>query len=178
MLDYENAPGETGTPPQHWPLGATLQLQEAQATLVMVAHPHCPCTRATIRELALLMARCEGLVKAYVLFYRPQGFGENWEKSDLWYSAAAIPGVTVIEDEVGAEAQRFHATVSGQTMLYDVQGRLRFNGGITASRGHNGDNAGRSAIVSFLTQGAITRPEVFVFGCRLLGENHENGSVE
>jgi hypothetical protein len=139
----------------------------------MLAHPHCPCTRASIGELALLMAHSQGRVTAYVLFLKPAGFSDDWEKTDLWHSAASIPGVKVMIDDGGAEARRFHAATSGQTMLYDAEGRLLFSGGITGSRGHAGDNAGRSAIVSLLNTGAAERAETFVFGCRLFGANSE-----
>ncbi len=133
----------------------------------MLAHPHCPCTRASVGELARLMTRCEGLLTARVLFFEPPDAPEGWVRTDLWRSAAAIPGVDVLEDESGVEAGRFGATTSGQTVLYDVNGRLLFRGGITGARGHAGDNAGRSAIVSLLTGGTAGRMETSVFGCAL-----------
>jgi len=34
-------------------------------------------------------------------------------------------------------------------MLYDKLGQLVFNGGITSSRGHEGDNEGQDAIIVF-----------------------------
>jgi len=71
----------------------------------------------------------------------------------------------------GAEAARFHATTSGYVLLYDVNGKLRFHGGITGSRGHSGDNAGRSAIEAILMGGLAETKQTFVFGCPLLGQN-------
>jgi hypothetical protein len=116
------------------------------------------------------MAQAQGRVTAYVLFVKPSGSADDWEKTDLWQSAASIPGVTVVVDD-GAEAQRFHAVTSGQTALYDVEGRLQFSGGITGSRGHSGDNAGRSAIVSLLNTGDAERTKTSVFGCPLYGSH-------
>lgn len=139
----------------------------------MMAHPHCPCTRASVGELALLMARTQGRVTSYVLLLKPQGLPKNWEKTDLWNSAASIPGVHVLPDEDGIEAERFHVATSGQTLLYDRDGRLKFSGGITAARGHSGDNAGRSAIVSLLMQGETERTETSVFGCPLFDRSSE-----
>jgi hypothetical protein len=112
------------------------------------------------------MAQADGRVAAYVLFVKPEGSADDWEQTDLWQSAASIPGVHVLVDD-GAEALRFHAVTSGQTALYDVAGRLLFSGGITASRGHSGDNAGRSAIVSLLNSGEAEQTETAVFGCSL-----------
>ena len=67
------------------------------------------------------------------------------EAKVTYYSAAEIPGVEVVSDEDDAQSAAFGAAVSGQTLLYDREGRLIFSGGITAARGHAGDNAGRSA---------------------------------
>jgi hypothetical protein len=173
LWSYENAPGMGAKPPNSWPAKSQIQRATDRATLVMLAHPHCPCTRASIGELALLMAQSQGRVTAYVLFLKPPGFSDEWEKTDLWQSAASIPGVNVLIDESGAEALRFHAATSGQTMLYDADGRLLFSGGITGSRGHAGDNAGRSSIVSLLNTGTAERAETFVFGCQLFGANSE-----
>jgi hypothetical protein len=106
-------------------------------------------------------------VTAYVLFVKPQGFSDEWVQSDLWASAAAIPGVTPVMDDGGAEAGLFHAETSGQTVLYDAAGNLLFRGGITSARGHAGDNAGRTAIVSLLTSEESEERDTPVFGCPL-----------
>lgn len=173
LWGYENTPGTAAQPPHQWPADSNISAARDHATLVVLAHPHCPCTRATIGELASIMAHSQGRLTAYVLFLKPAGFSEEWEKSDLWQSAASIPGVTVVIDDQGAEAKRFHAATSGQTLLYDAGGRLLFSGGITGSRGHSGDNAGRSAIISFVNSGAAERTESFVFGCPLFDPNSE-----
>ena len=172
LWGYENASGQAAAPPAQWPLDSGIHLATDRATLIMVAHPHCPCSRASIGELARLMAQAQGRVTAYTLFVKPAGSSDDWEKTDLWQSAVSIPGVTVVVDD-GAEAQRFNAVTSGQTVLYDPEGRLLFSGGITASRGHSGDNAGRSAIVSLLNTGEAERAETSVFGCPLFGPHSE-----
>jgi hypothetical protein len=173
LLGYENAPGKAAEPPRQWPADSKIQPARDHPTLVILAHPHCPCTRATIGELASIMAHSQGRLTAYVLFVKPAGFPDDWEKSDLWQSAGSIPGVTVVIDAEGAEADRFHAATSGQSLLYDAGGSLLFSGGITASRGHYGDNAGQSAIVSFVNSGAAERTESVVFGCPLFDPESE-----
>jgi hypothetical protein len=169
LWGYENAPGPVISPPSHWPADSRIQLTSDRATLVMLAHPHCPCTRASIGELSRLMTQAKDRVTTYVLFLKPAGSSDDWEKTDLWQSAASIPGVNVVVDPEGAEAQRFQAVTSGQTILYDTEGELLFSGGITSSRGHFGDNAGRSAIVSLLNDGKAEDSETFTFGCPLVG---------
>ena len=173
LLTYENTPGASGTPTLQWPISSQIHRTPGHATLVMLAHPHCPCTRASIGELAVLMAHVSEPLTAYVLFLTPPGFPAGWEKTDLWDSAVAIPGVHVLSDKGGIEARRFRAATSGHTILYDAAGRLLFTGGITGSRGHFGDNAGRSAILSFLHHRAAERTQTFIFGCSLFDPNNQ-----
>lgn len=173
LLGYENTPGKAAQPLASWPTDSQIQRAPGLATLVMLVHPHCPCSRASIGELALLMAHNQGRLAAYVLFLKPDGFAEDWEKTDLWQSAADIPGVQPLVDFEGVEARRFNSKTSGQTILYDAEGRLLFNGGITIARGHAGDNAGRSAIVSLLNAGRAEQTETPVFGCPLFDDNSD-----
>lgn len=167
LWDYESTPGVAAAAPDRWPDGSRIKRASDRATLVMLAHPHCPCTRASIGELSRLMTQAQGRVTAYVLFVKPPNSADGWEQTDLSASAAAIPGVSVVRDDEGVEASRFHAATSGQTMLYDTGGKLLFSGGITSARGHAGDNAGRTAIVSLLTAGGAGQQETPVYGCPL-----------
>jgi hypothetical protein len=118
------------------------------------------------------MATCDGKLTATVLILRPKGAPAGWERTDLWRSAAAIPNVLVMADEAGTECRRYGAATSGQTCLYAPDGRLLFSGGITESRGHSGDNAGRSAIVSLVrapSDDPKSQPvRTPVYGCPLL----------
>jgi hypothetical protein len=167
LWNYESTPGVAASAPGRWPAGSRIVPAADRATLVMLAHPQCPCTRASIGELARLMTQAQGRVTAYVLFVKPPGFSDGWERTDLWASAAAIPGVTVVRDDDGVEAARFGAATSGQTVLYDAAGKLIFSGGITAARGHAGDNAGRTAAVSLLVNNESGQKETPVYGCPL-----------
>jgi hypothetical protein len=120
-----------------------------------------------MHELGVLMARAGALVTADVVFIRPTGVASDWEKTDLWRSASEIPGVTVTTDDSGREAALFHAATSGQVVLFDGTGREIFSGGITGSRGHEGDNPGLARILSLLTHGSAERAKAPVFGCAL-----------
>ena len=166
LLNYENAPGTVADVPKAWPASG-VPLSADGPTLVMLAHPHCPCTRASVGELAELMARIGDKAKAYVLFAKPAGSGADWDDTALRRSAAAIPGVTVLSDLDGVEARRFGAETSGHTLMFAPDGRLLFSGGITQSRGHAGDNAGASAIVSLVRNQKADHGTTFVFGCSL-----------
>ena len=164
---YENTPGRVKISPGNWPLISQISRSADLPMLVMFIHPHCPCSRASIKELSLIMTHVQNKVKTKVIFIRPEKFTEDWVKSDLWRSASQIPGVEVMIDNHGKESKIFHADVSGQTMLYDSQGHLIFSGGITSSRGHEGDNDGKDAIINFLTKGIILQKQTPAFGCLL-----------
>ena len=166
LLNYENAPGPVAAVPDAWP-STQIPLARDGMTLVMLAHPHCPCTRASVGELAEVMARVEGKARAYVLFSKPAESGAEWDDTGLRRSAAAIPGVTVFSDPEGAEARRFGAETSGHTLLFSADGRRLFSGGITQSRGHAGDNAGASSIVALAHNQISSGAGTFVFGCSL-----------
>lgn len=173
LWNYESAPGAAAAARERWPAESRLRPAADRATLVMLAHPRCPCTRASLGELARLLARARGRAEAYVLFVKPTDSPDGWEQTDLMGEAAAIPGVTVVRDDEGVEARRFRAATSGQTMLYDARGSLLFSGGITSARGHEGDNAGRAAVVSLLTEGEAGRGTTPVFGCPLFARGDE-----
>ncbi len=168
MVRYENTPGHVERTPPDWPAASRIPQPEGHPSLVLFAHPHCPCTHATMGELARIMAQCEDKLDALVVFFYPGSSAAEWKQTALRREAASIPGVRVLDDKDGREARRFGAETSGQTMLYDASGHLLFSGGITASRGHSGDNAGRSAIVSLVNSGRANRNSTPAFGCSLL----------
>jgi hypothetical protein len=167
LVHYSNTPGAAGAPPIHWPADSTVPRPTDEPTLLMFVHPHCPCSRSSIGELATLMRHCRDRVDAHVLFVRPAHMPEEWEKTDLWRSASAIPGVSVQSDAEGVEARHFGAATSGAVVLYDRAGELIFYGGITGARGHFGDNVGRQSVTALLTGERPPRRQTFVFGCAL-----------
>ena len=177
FLNYDTKPGRTGNAPPQWP-AVKFQRATDRSTLVMVVHPRCPCTRASIGELAQIMARTEGTLVAYVLFVMPSTSSKDWDNTDLRRSAEKIPGVTVLSDVDGVEANRFGAETSGHTFLFGSDGRLLFSGGITESRGHAGGNAGESAIVSLVNNRAVDRNSTFVFGCSVVDRKPPAHSAE
>jgi len=166
---YTEKPGEAASAPSLWPKESSLHATPGLATLVLLAHPMCPCTRATLEDLARLLVRVPGKVSVHVLFIRPVGTSSEWERSDLWALARSIPGVAVAIDPAGVEANRFGGATSGEALLYGTDGRLKFAGGITASRGHEGDSPGADRIVSLLMTGSAELATAPVFGCPLNG---------
>lgn len=165
LWKHEYTPGAQAAAHARWPMESDLQPDPNLATMIVFAHPKCPCTRATISELELLMARCRGRVRTQVLFFRPSKFDPGWARTAVWRTADEIPGVTVREDVDGLEAQRFGAETSGQIMLYRPDGHLMFTGGITGGRGHAGENAGRDALQTLLLNSGFDQAVTPVYGC-------------
>jgi hypothetical protein len=148
----------------------------------MVAHTKCACTRSSLRELERVMVRAGTRMEAIVVFVGPREVPVT-ELLDLRSTARAIPGVRVVEDE--SEARVFGAATSGQVTLYDGHGSLVFSGGLTASRGHEGESAGGAVVRRFVTRDAdagraADGPDTFaseVFGCALFNPGGDAGST-
>jgi len=172
LWKYESTPSVAGHSPVSWPVESTVNRSTDLPTLLVLVHPRCACSQATIGELAKLMTECEGKLATTVLVVRPTGFAPGWEKSDLWNSAAAIGGVTMLTDTDGIESRRFGVETSGEALLFSPDGQLLFAGGITESRGHMGDNAGRSTIAALVTGTHSTDhiSATSVFGCSLFDQ--------
>jgi hypothetical protein len=147
---YASNPGARDQTPTVWPTDSALQRDGV--TLVIFLHPECPCSRASIAELAAIQR---------VMNVRPIAVLVGAGELD-------VPGALVHRDITG-EAKRFGARTSGHVVVYDRDGRLAFSGGITGSRGHQGNNGGRQAVLSSLrTARAPSHPGSHaVFGCGL-----------
>ncbi|WP_164103071.1 thioredoxin domain-containing protein [Candidatus Laterigemmans baculatus] len=164
---YENTPAAAHEVVDQWPAETACGLATTRPTLLMFIHPRCPCSRSSISELAVLMTRCEGRVDAQVLFLCPTSTSRDWAKTDLWESVRRIPGVASRMDFDGVEHRRFGARNSGEVFLFAPGGERLFHGGITAGRGHAGDNAGRAALEAILWNQDSPVRTTPVFGCEL-----------
>lgn len=177
LLKYSMTPGATGGIPKQWPADSRISFDTQKPNLILFAHPRCPCTEATIGELEILMNDRPGKLSAQVWFIKPSEVTADWDETPLWRKAAAIPGVTVHRDDDLSEAKRFGAGTSGFTLVYAQDGHLLFEGGITLSRGHAGDNPGRDAITAMLDQKEPAGAHTPVFGCPLFGADCQPENV-
>lgn len=155
---YGDVPGAIGAEKASLPASNRWQL-------LVFLHPRCPCSRTAIDELAEAVSRTPELA-VRVLFVRPDGVGDGWEKGANWDAAATVPGVEIVCDSDGAEARRVGAETSGHAVLFNPAGQVVFRGGLTRGRGQGGESRGRRAILDWvqLGQGAASAP---VFGCAL-----------
>ena len=167
-MNHDFAKGATGNSPNNWPTESHIPHSDHGFTLVMFAHPRCPCTRASLEELTKLLAANRQSVKASVVFYKPSSADDSWDHTDQSYTATKIPNVSVVNDVNGTEAKLFDAHTSGQTLLYGPAGELLFSGGITMARGHVGDNVGRDAIEAILSNSPPDTHSTPVYGCPII----------
>ena len=168
---YSSTPGMADTAPTQWPGAALVTPRAGRSTLVMFIHPQCSCTRASLEELKTILDRTGDAVSAWVVVLKPNGMDDEWAHSDTWETARSMSGVTVVIDDNGTEADRFGALTSGDTVLYSAAGKLQFRGGITAARGHVGENSGERRVVSFVAMGNADTSGHEVYGCGLHDPN-------
>jgi hypothetical protein len=171
LLRYSFTPAPTPHASAVWPANSALRPSPSAFTLVMVAHPQCPCTQASLSELEIIMARFRDRLRAKILFIQPDGMTADWVKSGLWKHAESIPETDVVMDPDGREIRRFGGVASGQVFLYNPGGKLVFSGGITASRGHVGSNAGEDAVAALLMGTNPPDTTSASFGCYLFNDD-------
>lgn len=167
VWSYKTRPGDAGRIPSMWPEDARLARTYGQPTLLIFIHPECLCSRATLHELGRLLTSIGGRVGVHALFLSPAERTPGWERGTNWDIATDLPGVKVLADEGGAIALRFGVRTSGHALLYDRDGVLRFSGGITPARAHEGSNTGREQIKALVLRGNAEAPTAPVFGCAL-----------
>jgi len=160
-----------------WPKGTGLELAQDRPTLLFFMHPRCPCTRASVRELerTLLSAGLpEGKrPKCIIVASLPPTASPEWRDTATIRRASNLPEGEIVWDINGVETKLFGATTSGAVHLFGSDQQLLFAGGVTSSRGHEGDNVGSELLYHLLTEGQFAEDRLArwestpVFGCRL-----------
>lgn len=173
---YSFQPGTSGKPAaRDWPAHAAIPLPPDAFTLVVALHPECPCSLATAEEVDTILARTSERLQVIALFVGARSDHTSIESSRLWRRMQRIPGVVLRHDHDGEEARAFDFRTSGETRLYTAKGTLEFRGGITAARGHPGDNPGRATILAAVNERMESSPVTFspVFGCSLFARTEQ-----
>lgn len=160
------APGEAADGTGAWPRVSALTPPDGRGTLVLFLHPRCPCSRVSVEEAEWLRAR-EPDARTIVVLVEPPGAPDGFADADgLESRLREKPWLEVHRDSGAREAASFGARTSGQSFVYDRLGRLAYRGGLTAGRGHAGENAGRRSALSAL-RGEGRQADYPVFGCAL-----------
>lgn len=176
LLRYDFTAGANGGVPERWPADSSLSLDVERSTLVLFAHRHCPCTRATLQELDALLQIAPGSARVHIVLLAPAVGASDRVSTSIEEQSRTLPDAEITIDPEGVEARRFHVRTSGHVVLFSRDGRLQFSGGITESRGHAGDNAGRRAVLASLRGEEVEQKTAPVFGCSLFGDEDEAGA--
>jgi hypothetical protein len=170
--EFKGAPTTLGAFPAYWPKDTGLVADEKRPTVVFFVHPKCPCTHASLAELERLwVLREENVAQRsphlIVVITVPAGASDDWTATTTVERAKKLSGATLVYDLEGREAHRFGATTSGTVMWFEANGRSLYAGGITGSRGHEGDNAGRDSLEALMRTGIQPVSVVPALGCKL-----------
>ena len=179
LMVYKGRAGSAGAMPAFWPRNDLIIPSPDKSQLVMFAHPRCPCTRASLGQLELLVAQAQGQFDAVVLFAEPPDETETWSNTATIDFARSIPGVRAVLDKDGEVVKRFGAETSGHTVVYAPNGKLLFSGGITGSRGHLGETGGFDSVLQLVSGGDMRPRQISakVFGCGLFDQCTNNQTV-
>jgi hypothetical protein len=164
---YKTTPGPYETAPARWPVTSTIVPTAGRVNLVFFAHPQCPCTRASIAELARLAVEIGTRAQIHVVLVRPPGTDVGFEDGTLLDRARAIAGARIVIDDGGKQADLFGAKASGATVVYTAAGQLAFSGGLTTARGHEGRGPAHTRIVQVIGGAVHDSATAPTFGCEL-----------
>jgi len=172
MEAFEATPGARGVTSRVWPLDSRLTLSSDRLTLVMVLHPWCSCSQASVGELERFVSKHRSQLAIHFVMTHPESDRTSSPETEddgasLKALARRIPGASCYEDLRGVETARFGARTSGETFVYLPGGQLLFHGGITARRGQMGASPGLDALDRLVTEGSTATIVTTVFGCAL-----------
>lgn len=100
----------------------------------------------------------------FVVYLAP-GHRHSWAESPLVAQARTFSQSDVVLDPDGDLALKFQISTSGHVVLYDREGLLRFSGGITCGRGHEGENPGSNALQAAFNRPGKSAGNFPVYGC-------------
>ena len=139
--------------------------------LLLFLHPRCPCSRAALADLARLLTHAPAELAATAWFFQPADAPPAWLEGDILDQARGISRLEIRIDVGGALAARLGVETSGEALLYDADGQLLFDGGLTSARGHQGLSQGQLALLDAFVGDAPRVRTTPVFGCGLLTAN-------
>ncbi|MBS2038943.1 RedB protein [bacterium] len=169
LADHECRPALSARAPAHWPVASKLHFSRRSPILLLFLHPGCPCSRACLAELRKVRLRSPRAFDLMVVIGLP-GQMDVADAAGMMERVRSIDGSRVFLDKGLPETSRFGCYTSGQALLYSRSGRLRYQGGLTGSRGHEGDNANSEALLAALAADGPGIAAAPVFGCGLRKE--------
>ncbi len=175
LTDYSSRPAPTGEILENLEhlddSQFILNRRDNESTVVLFYHPHCPCTFATARCLQRLSTDFKTRPQIIALAYCPEDQPDRWIESSTTRQLKKIADVRVVIDRDGSICQQFGVTTSGHTLIYGPDAELRFSGGITPYRGHEGYCRASTAFMQHLNHPQKHPTNWPVFGCQITSNN-------
>jgi hypothetical protein len=165
-VSYAFTSGQLAEAPTIWP-SHSLTLKRGGFTMVVFLHPRCKCSVATMEQIEKIVSAHPRKLFTYFIFTVRGGAEKSWMESDLLQRARRVENAEVLLDSRGLYAAEFGAYTSGEAILYGKNGKRRFYGGVTISRGHSGESPGTEAIEAILEGYDDSESVPPVFGCSL-----------
>jgi len=175
LFRYSFVAGEASTSPGSIPHVLASPGSSSRWQVFLALHPHCPCSLATVRELAKILTRAADVSVVTVLMYKPSNEPDGWLEGRLLDECRRM-NCRIRPDPEGGFAKALGTVTSGDVVVYDASGKLRYHGGITGSRGHEGDNLGQQAVIDILRGHNASRTAMPVFGCPIQTNRAQKGS--
>ena len=143
---YERSPGGRS-------VAARIAPELDGRSLFVFIHPGCPCTRASLEQLDRVLTQVRDVeIDVRMFFFRPLNAQHGFAGSEFEERAERMPGVQVIDDPGGVMARRFGVRTSGHALFFEKDGEIVFDGGLTGSRGHSGDNSNSAMLRDLILQ--------------------------
>ncbi|HZW06526.1 MAG TPA: hypothetical protein VFF65_05335 [Phycisphaerales bacterium] len=171
---WSRQPGGSDSPPAVMPQSLHHYQTPGRPTLLVALHPRCPCSRATVANLQRALRAPDRRCTVVAFIYAPRG--EVWTDTDLVARLSSLPDLQKVIDPEGAAAASLGMHTSGHVVAYNDAGVLAFTGGVTPSRGEEGDCPSLDALIGAITPSGdpATSQSGFagasVFGCPLCNQ--------
>ncbi len=166
LVNYSTKPAKNIDQLDCWPETTALAFGQGEYTLVMFVHPRCPCTKASLNQLERVIDRVgKDRVDLKIVVFRPAGKTADWSDTHLRKKAEQLTA-NVFDDLDAQEAKKFEVNTSGYLLCFNKEKQRIFGGGITGSRGHEGENRGADSIVCIMNRKPAEQ-RFPVFGCQI-----------
>ena len=177
LASYANRPGDTGTVPSRLSdvagLPSDFEMEANSNSLFLFIHPKCTCSKATINNLGRLLDSMAVPPAVTVFAPSPLEDQKGWMSTELVKQARKKCG-NVVADTRGKIASAFGVRTSGHILVYNQKQDLAFSGGVTQSRGHEGECQPLTDLAKQISNAADGTNYCPVFGCTLISS--EEGS--
>ena len=91
-------PGSVGDAPSDWPVASRIPRATDAYTMLLFAHPQCPCVRTSLDELARVVGEHPENVRPVVVIYHPTRQGAEWSNEFQREVADQAPSALIVDD--------------------------------------------------------------------------------